>query len=324
MTNKELLIYQGKNGEIILKEDGKNETIWANQKQIAEIFSVDSDTIWYHLKNIFADWELEKHATTEESSVVQKEGSREVKRKILFYNLDAIISVGYRVNSKQATQFRIWATKTLKEHITQWFTINKNRVQNNYDTFLEAVENVRKLLPATWKNIKTDDILELVKLFADTWLNLDSYDKDMLPKEWFTKSELSVSARELYSDVASFKASLIQKSQATEIFAQEKNKGALEGIFWNIFQSFDGNDVYPTIEEKAAHFLYFVVKNHPFVDGNKRTGAFCFLWFLTKASFHFSSSITPEALTAITLLVAESKPKDKKRIVGLIMLLLKK
>lgn len=324
MTNKELLIYQGKDGEIILKEDGKNETIWANQKQIAEIFSVDSDTIWYHFKNIFADWELEKNATTEESSVVQKEWNREVKRKILFYNLDAIISVGYRVNSKQATEFRIWATSILKQHISEGFTINKARIQNNYDTFLEAVENVRKLLPAIGENIKSDDILELVKLFADTWLNLDSYDKDSLPKEWFTKSDLKVSAKELYSDVADFKSNLIEKSQATEIFAQEKTKGALEGIFWNIFQSFDGADVYPTIEEKAAHFLYFVVKNHPFVDGNKRTGAFCFLWFLSKAGFNFTSSITPEALTAITLLVAESNPKDKQRIVGLVMLLLKK
>lgn len=278
--NKELLIYQGKNGEILLKEDGNNQTIWANQKQIAEIFSVDSDTIWYHFKNIYKDWELIKESTTEESSVVQKEGNREVKRKITFYNLDAIISVGYRVNSKQATQFRIWATNILREHITQGFTINKSRIQGNYDKFLSAVEEVRKLLPENSESIKTNDILELVKHFANTWFNLESYDEDTLPMEWFTKSDLKLNADELYRDVESFKSELISLWQATELFAQEKKTRSLEGIFWNIYQTYGWEDVYPSIEEKAAHFLYFIVKNHPFTDGNKRTGHFHFsgLW----------------------------------------------
>jgi len=211
MENKDLLIYQGKNGEILLKEDGNNETIWANQKQISEIFDVDTDTIGYHFKNIYQDWELDKNSTTEESSVVQKEWNREVKRKIIFYNLDAIISVGYRINSKKATQFRIWATQTLKEHITKWYTINPKRIQWNYDNFLKAVEEVRKLIPAWSENIKTDDILELVKHFATTWFSLESYDEDTLPVEGFTKSDLQLNAQELYSDVESFKDDLIQK-----------------------------------------------------------------------------------------------------------------
>lgn len=324
MNNKELLIYQGKNGEILLKEDGNNETIWANQKQIAEIFEVDTDTIGYHFKNIYRDWELEKETTTEKSSVVQKEGNREVTRQVMFYNLDAIISVGYRVNSKQATQFRIWATKTLKEHITKWYTINPKRIEKNYDNFLHAVEEVRKLLPNLWENIETNDILELIKHFANTWFSLDSYDKDLLPEEWFTKQVLELRAEELYYDVESFKKELLRKKEATDIFAQEKNLKSLEGIFWNIFQTYDSKELYPSLEEKAAHFLYLVVKNHPFVDGNKRTGAFCFLWFLSKVGFRFQDTITPQALTAITLLVAESNPKDMKRVIGLIILLLKK
>lgn len=318
MTNKELLIYQGKNGEIFLKEDENNETIWARQSEIADIFWIDRTVATRHINNIFKDWEID------EKSNVQKMHITNSDKPVKFYNLDIILAVWYRTNSSQAIKFRKWATKTLKEHITKGYTINPKRIQGNYDNFLQAVEEVRKLIPAGNENIKTSDILELVKHFANTWFSLESYDEDKLPLEGFTKTDLKPNAEELYRDVANFKNELIEKGEATELFAQEKNKEALEGIFWNIFQSFDGNDVYPTVEEKAAHFLYFVVKNHPFVDGNKRTGAFCFLWFLSKVGFKFQDTITPAALTAITLLVAESNPQDKQRIVGLVMLLLKK
>lgn len=298
----------------------QDDTFWLSQEDIATLFWKGRTTITEHLGNIFKDEELQK------DEVILKVGNSDnsVGKGKTLYNLDAIIAVGYRVNSKEATQFRIWATGVLREHITKGFTINKSRVQTNYDMFLKAVEDVRSLLPEISETIKTDDILELITSFANTWLSLDSYDKDLLPTEGFTKSKLDVQASELYSDVASFKSELLGKRQATEIFAQEKNPKSLEGIFWNIFQSFDGKDVYPSIEEKAAHFLYFIVKNHPFVDGNKRTGAFSFLWFLRKVGFNFQNTITPEALTAITLLVAESNPKDKERIVGLVILLLKK
>jgi len=324
MNKKELLVYQGKNGEILLKEDGNNETIWANLDQIAEIFGRNKSTISRHIRNIFNTDELLPEQTVAKYATVQKEWKNKVTRNIEYYNLDMIISVWYRVNSKEATQFRIWATKTLKQHITQGFTINKSRVQGNYDKFLLAVEEVQKLLPEGNENIKTDDILELIKHFANTWFSLESYDENTLPLEGFTKSDVRIGADELYRDVASFKTKLISLSQASELFAQEKKSRSLEGIFWNIFQTYSWDDVYPSLEEKAAHFLYFVVKNHPFIDGNKRTGAFCFLWFLSKVGYRFEENITPEALTAITLLVAESNPKDKQRIVGLIMLLLKK
>lgn len=324
MNKGEIKIFQGKKGSAQVQVHLENETVWLSLDQIASIFGKNKSTISRHIRNIFNTDELLPEQTVAKYATVQKEWNKEVTRNIEYYNLDMIISVGYRVNSKEATQFRIWATSILKEHITEGFTINKNRIQHNYENFLEAVENVRKVLPNLGENIKTEDILELIQSFANTWLSLDSYDKDLLPTEGFTKTRLDIEASELYDDVASFKSELIGKSQATEIFAQEKNSKSLEGIFWNIFQSFDGKDVYPSIEEKAAHFLYFIVKNHPFVDGNKRTGAFSFLWFLRKVGFNFSSTITPEALTAITLLVAESNPKDKERIVGLVILLLKK
>jgi len=322
--NKELLIYQGKNGEILLKEDGNNETIWANLDQIAEIFWRNKSTISRHIRNIFDTDELVSEQAVAKYATVQTEGTKQVKRNIEYYNLDMIISVGYRVNSKEATQFRIWATKTLKEHITKGYTINPKRIQWNYDNFLKAVEEVRKLIPGSSENIKTDDILELIKHFASTWFSLESYDEDTLPAEGFTKSTLELNASELYKDVGNFKSELMSQGQATDLFAREKRAKSLEWIFWNIFQTYGWADVYPSLEEKAAHFLYFVVKNHPFIDGNKRTGAFCFLWFLSKVGYRFESTITPQALTAITLLVAESNPKDKLRIVGLIILLLKK
>lgn len=324
MNKGEIKIFQGKQGNAQVQVRLENETVWLSMDQIANIFWKNKSTISRHIRNIFNTDELLPERTVAKYATVQKEWDKEVTRNIEYYNLDMIISVGYRVNSKEATQFRIWATGVLREHITKGFTINKSRVQTNYDMFLKAVEDVRSLLPEISETIKTDDILELITSFANTWLSLDSYDKDLLPTEGFTKSRLDMQASELYSDVASFKSELLGKSQATEIFAQEKNPKSLEGIFWNIFQSFDGKDVYPSIEEKAAHFLYFIVKNHPFVDGNKRTGAFSFLWFLRKVGFNFQNTITPEALTAITLLVAESNPKDKERIVGLVILLLKK
>lgn len=324
MNKGEIKIFQNKAGDTQLKVRLENESVWLDAYQIASVFWKDRTTIQRHIKNIYKSWELDEVSTCAKNAQVQIEGNRKVKRDLTLYNLDVILSVGYRVNSREATQFRIWATNILRDHLTKGFTINKNRVQSNYDMFLKAVEDVRSLLPEIGENIKTDDILELIKSFANTWLSLDSYDKDLLPTEGFTKTRLDIESEELYSDVASFKNELMEKNQATEIFAQEKNPKSLEGIFWNIFQSFDGNDVYPSIEEKAAHFLYFIVKNHPFVDGNKRTGAFSFLWFLRKVGFNFQSTITPEALTAITLLVAESNPKDKERIVGLVILLLKK
>ena len=318
MTNKELLIYQGKNWEIILKEDSKNETIWANQKQIAEIFGIDRTVITKHINKIFKDSEVD------EKSNVQKMHIANSDKPVKFYNLDIILAVGYRTNSAKAIEFRKWATKTLKEHITKGFTINKNRIAQNYDKFIQAIEDVKKILPENSEIIKSKDVLELVKAFANTWFNLETYDEDKLPTSGFTKEDLQINTEDLYKDVEEFKQELIKKWQATELFAQEKNKDSLKWILWNIFQSFAWEDVYPTIEEKAAHLLYFIVKNHPFNDWNKRTWAFSFIWFLQRVGFEFKEKITPEALTVLALMTAESNPKDKEKIIGLIILLLKK
>ncbi|SMN15973.1 RhuM [uncultured Candidatus Thioglobus sp.] len=320
MSNK-LIIYQADNGAIELKGDIENETAWASQKEMAEIFGVTTQNITIHLKQIFKDNELEEKATCKESLQVQKEGNRSVKRKIKEYNLDVMIAVGYRINSVIGTKFRKWATKTLKQHIIQGFTINPSRIEQNYTNFMQAVDEV-KILTSNNTLLKTDDVLALIKSFAHTWFSLESFDEDKLPKGGLTKQDIQLESSALYEAVAQLKQGLIANNQATQLFAQEKKKDTLAGIFGNVFQSVFGEDAYPTIEEKAAHLLYFIVKNHPFNDGNKRTGAFAFIWFLQKAQLDFRAKITPEALTAITLLIAQSDPADKDKVIGLVVVLL--
>jgi prophage maintenance system killer protein len=293
------------------------ETLWLNQKMIADVFETSADNIGLHLKNIYREGELEEDSTAEESSVVQKEGGREVRRKIKQYNLDAIIAVGYRVNSKKATQFRRWATKILKDHMLIGYTLNRNRIQSNYNQFLKAVDDVKNLLPAGFA-IDKDSVLELVNLFADTWLSLDAYDKDQLEIQGKTKKKVTLTAEKLNKALRELKQNLIAKGEATEIFGAERSEDSIAGIIGNIMQSFGGHDLYPSIEEKAAHLLYFIVKNHPFIDGNKRSGAYAFVWFLRQAKILDVMRMSPPALTAITLLIAESSPKDKDKMIGLV------
>ena len=319
---KQLVIYQGKNGAIEFRGDFDKETIWGSLNQIADAFGVQKAAISKHLKNIYKEGELDKKATVSILETVQTEGKRKVARKIDYYNLDAIISVGYRVNSKQATQFRIWATKVLKQHILDGYTINKKRIGQSYEQFMRAVAGVKALLPKGNK-VSAEDVLELVRAFAATWISLDAYDKDALPKTGDSKKKARITAEELNEALAKFKKELVAQKQATDIFGQERSKEALSGIVGNVFQSAFGKDVYTSTEEKAAHLLYFIVKNHPFVDGNKRSGAFAFVWFLRKMGL-LRASFSPESLTALTLLIAESQPKDKDKMVGLVLLLLKK
>ena len=311
-----LLIFQWKNWEIILKNDLKNETIWASQKQIAEIFEVDQSVVSRHISNVFKDWEVDEKSNMHNMHIANSD------KPVKFYNLDIILSVWYRVSSWKAIEFRKWATKTLKNHITKWFTINKNRIQNNYQNFLKAVDDL-KIIVWNWK-ISNGQVLELVKVFAWTWVNLDNFDKWDLPNSWFTKKDFKENSEILYKDLENFKKDLIEKWQATDLFAQEKNKWNLEWIFWNVFWWFWDQDFYETVEEKAAHFLYFVIKNHPFNDWNKRTWAFCFIWILQKTWVEFKNKITPEVLTVLTLLIAQSKPEDKDRMIWLTLLILQK
>jgi prophage maintenance system killer protein len=303
--NKEIAIYKDSKGNIDFRIDSDKETLWATQANIAILFDVQRPAITKHLKNIFETKELNEKSVC---SILEHTAEDNKTYKVQYYNLDAVISVGYRVNSKQATKFRQWATKTLKSHVVDGYTINPNRISKNYDAFLTAVENVKKLLPAD-NTISNKDTLELVKLFANTWFSLDAYDKSEFTKKSLTKRQVKLSGEELHNAILELKEELLKKGEATDLFANERQSKSIEGIVGNVLQSFGGKSVYESVEEKAAHLLYFIVKNHPFSDGNKRSGAFSFVWFLKKAKILNTGRITPEALTALTLLVAESDPK---------------
>ena len=318
-----MVVYQAKNGAIELRGDFTRETIWATQAQIAEVFGIERSVITKHIRNIYKEKELEERGTSAKIALVQKEGNRTVTRPVEHYNLDLILSVGYRVNSKTATQFRQWATKTLRGYIVNGFAINRKRIAVNYAQFASVVEDIKKLLPAGFI-VDAGDAVELVSLFADTWLSLDAYDRDALPKGKLTKRKVELTGEKITESLAELKTRLMQKSEATDIFGQERKAGSVAGIVGNVVQSFGGKELYPSAEEKAAHLLYFMVKNHPFTDGNKRSGAFAFVWFLQQAKILDVTKLTPSALTALTILVASSDPKDKEKVVGLVLNLITK
>ena len=315
-TNK-IAIYQAKNGAIELRSDFNKKTIWATQADIVKLFEKDQSVISRHINGIFKDDEVDPKSNMQKMHIANSD------KPITYYSLDVILSVGYRTNSARAIEFRKWATKTLRQHITKGYTINPTIIKNHYNQFLEAINDIKKLIPGD-SNIDSASILELVTAFADTWMSLDAYDKDGLVAKGETKKQVIFTAEKLGKFLNEFKKELIRRGEATDIFGVEIRKDVLAGIVGNVMQSFGGKALYPSVEEKAAHLLYFIVKNHPFIDGNKRSGAFAFVWFLRKAGLLKRSKITPPALTALTLFIAESDPKNKEKMIKIILQLLKK
>ncbi len=320
-NSKKLVIYQTKTGALELRGDFTNDTLRATQAQMAKLFSVNSQAITKHIKNIYSEKELSEKATCSKMEQVQIEGERRISRSVNFYNLDIMIAVGYRINSVTGTQFRQWATNTLRQYIVEGYNINPDRVSKNYEVFMKAVQQVQAVLPAG-DVMDGKEVLELVKLFADTWFSLDAYDKELLTPSKVSKKKVQLTADELIGSLEVLKQELMKKGEATDNFAQPRGQQSLEGIVGNVMQSFGGQAVYPTVESKAAHLLYFIIKNHPFVDGNKRSGAYAFVWFLRKARVLDTKRLTPTALTALTLLIAESNPKDMEKVVSLVALLI--
>jgi hypothetical protein len=316
----EAVVYQTKTGAIELSQDANSNTIWATQADIAEIFNLQRPAITKHIRNILKDKELNEKSVCSKMEHTAEDGKT---YQVQVYNLDIILAIGYRTNSSRAIAFRQWATQTLKDHITKGYTINRHRIKTNHEEFLKAVETVKELLPVG-SVVDNESVIELIKLFADTWFSLDAYDKDQLPTEGVTKKKVKLTAEKLNLALAELKKVLIAKDEATDIFGVERAKESITGIIGNVMQSFGGEELYPTIEAKAANLLYFIVKNHPFVDGNKRSGAYAFIWFLRQAKILDIARISPPALTAITLLIAESNPKDKEKMVGLVCEFLKK
>ncbi len=316
----EIVVYQTKAGAIELNRDTNANTVWATQADIAEIFGSERSVITKHIRNLLKDNELNVKSVCAKMARTAEDGKT---YKVQFYNLDVILAVGYRTNSSRAIAFRQWATQTLKSHITKGYTINRHRIKTNYEQFLKAVDDVKNLLPAG-SVVDNESVIELIKMFADTWFSLDAYDKDQLPTEGVTKKKVKLTAEKLTQALAELRQVLIAKGEATDIFGIERTKESIAGIIGNVMQSFGDEELYPTVEAKAANLLYFIVKNHPFIDGNKRSGAYAFIWFLRQAKILDVTKITPPALTAMTLLIAESAPKDKEKMVGLVCGFLKK
>ena len=328
MENSAIRIYQSKNGQTEVHVKFDNETVWLSQKQMALLFDKDVDTISLHLKNIYKSAELEEIATTEDSSLVQMEGKRKVKRKIKLYNLDAIISVGYRVNSKRGVQFRIWANKVLKEYLIKGFSINEKRLTQKNEQLKELQESVKLLGNVlNYKALSNDESVGLLKIISDYAYALDILDqydyqsleiKDTSGKETFQMT---------YEEAIS-KIKLAKKAHGnSDLFGHEKDESFRSSIS-TIYQTFEGEDLYPSIEEKAGNLLYFITKNHSFSDGNKRIAAFLFLYFMEKNGILFDANgnkrIADNALVALTLMIAVSKPDEKEMMVKVIVNLINK
>jgi prophage maintenance system killer protein len=328
MIESEIKIYQTDDGQTKIDVKFDNETVWLTQKQMAQLFDKDSDTIGLHLKNIYQSGELEELSTTEESSVVQREGKRQIQRKIKRYNLDAIISVGYRVNSKRGIQFRIWASRIIKEYLLKGFVIDNKRLilQNNH--FKELQTSVKILGDSlNFKKLTDDESIGLLKIITQY-----AYALDILDQYDYQSLEIkNTSGKEIYQltyEEAMAQIKLAKKIHGnSDLFGREKDESFKSSIS-TIYQTFDGIDLYPSIEEKAANLLYFITKNHSFSDGNKRIAAFLFLYFLERNGILFDESgnkrIADNTLVALTLMIAVSKPAEKDTMTKVIVNLINK
>ena len=326
MTEQNIVIYQAPNGKTQIDVQLQNDTIWLTQRAIADLFECSSDNISLHLRNIYNDAELEKDSTTEDFSVVQTEGAREVRRTQTFYNLDAIIAVGYRVNSKKATQFRIWATGVLKQYLVDGYAVNEKRLKEK-QAQINKLQNAINLLSRSIKNYahnvsEAEQLAQIMADFAHGLNLLDDYDNKTLDTKGKTKQKAVVIGREEFLSVID----KMKPEFGSDVFANPKDN-SFDSSINQIYQTFDGKDCYPTIEEKAAMLLYFLVKNHSFTDGNKRIGAACFLYFLSKNGILYKDGlqiIDNATLFALTILIAESKPEEKDTMKQVIISILNK
>lgn len=316
MTTEKIIIYQTPDGKASVDVTFDQDTAWLTQAQMADLFETTKQNISLHINNIFKEGELDKNSTVKESLTVQKEGKRAVQRKIEQYSLDVIISTGYRVKSLRGTQFRIWANKVLKEYLLEGYSINEKKLKEQTKQ-LDSLKRTMRILGnvAESKFLTSEEADGLFKVLTDYAYALDvldKYDHGSLKIEATHKKSIFVAT---YDEAMKAIYGLKDKFGGNSLFANEKDEGFKSSIA-TIYQSFGGKDLYPSIEEKAAHLLYFVVKNHSFSDGNKRIAAFLFVWFLEKNGILYredgSKRLADNALVALTLMIAESKPDEKE------------
>lgn len=318
-----IVIYENADKIIDVRLDAGKETVWLSLQQLADVFDRDKSVVSRHLRNIFRDGELDYEATVAKNATVQREGDREVRRDIEFYNLDAIISVGYRVNSRQAVHFRQWATRILREHLTQGWTLNRDRFEANANELEAALALVRKTAQSPDLGIEAGrGLVDIVARYAQTFLLLQRYDEGLLTEPQAQPGGNLPSPEEARTALDSLRDELIERGEATELFARDRGDG-LASLLGNLDQTVFGEPAYPSVEAKAAHLLYFVVKNHPFSDGNKRSAAYLFVDFMHRNDRLFNAAgetvINDVGLAALTLLVAESDAANKDTMIRLIM-----
>jgi len=325
----EVIVYEAADGQVQVDVRLERETVWLSLGQMAELFGRDKSVISRHLGNVFRSGELRREATVAKNATVQREGDREVVREVEYFNLDAILSVGYRVNSRRGTQFRIWATRTLRDHLLRGYTLNERRLR---ERGLGEIEQAVGLLARTLTThaLVTDEgraVLEVVQQYTRAWRLLLEYDEERLAAA--PVRPVVPTARLALDDAraatASLRVDLTGRGEAGGLFGQERGEG-LAGILGAIEQTFGGEPLYNSAQARAAHLLYFVIKDHPFGDGNKRIGTLLFLDYLRRNGLLIradgTARLADNAMVALALLVAESEPRQKDLMIRLVLNLL--
>ncbi|MBT6120319.1 virulence protein RhuM/Fic/DOC family protein [bacterium] len=329
-TNKVTIFksQEGKNINVSISSD----TIWLSLTQISALFERDKSVISRHINAVYKEKELEKKATIAKNATVQKEGDRNINRTIEFYNLDVIISVGYRVKSKQGTQFRIWANQILKQYLIDGYALNENKLKKQSSKIKTLESTIKSIVSAAHEKPLTDSeskgVLKVIQDYTLALDLLDQYDHQNLKISDTNKvSEKFISYEEALGSIETLREKFRKDGESVDLFGKEKDQSFHSSIT-TIYQTFDGKELYPSVEEKAAHLLYFVIKNHSFVDGNKRIAAFLFVWFLERSNYLYTldgkKRIEDNGLVALCLLVAHSKPEEKDTFTKLIVNLINK
>jgi hypothetical protein len=322
-SNQQIVIYQTESGETQIDVQLEQETVWLSQAQMSALFDKDLRTINEHIQNVYREGELEKTSTIRKSRIVRQEGARQVVRNIDHYNLDVIISVGYRVKSQRGTQFRIWANSVLKQFLVQGYALNERKLQaeqEKLDDLKHAIAlSARLLRNQALTSQESQSILTVLEKYSHALTVLDDYDHQRLQViGTLTPEQPKIGYGEAMEQILLWR----EKEKLGGLFGNEKDN-SFNSALETIYQTFDGQELYPSIEEKASNLLYFIVKNHAFSDGNKRIAAAMFAWFLERNEHLYNElgekRIADNALVAFTLLIAESKPEEREMIVKVII-----
>ena len=325
-SNNQIVIYQSEDGQTQVDVRLENETVWLTQAQMVELFQTTKQNVSLHVGNVFREGELEQESTVKEYLTVQNEGERKVSRKVKYYNLDVIISVGYRVKSKRGTAFRIWANKVLKQYLMKGYAVNERMHKEQIGELRQLVGMLGRPIQnqPLLSNDETDALFKVVTDYTYALDTLDNYDYERLTINKTTKEE---PFHATYDNAMEAIKGLREKFGGSVLFGHEKDNSFKSSI-GQIYQTFDGEELYPSVEEKAAMLLYLVTKNHSFSDGNKRIAATLFLWFLNGNHILYhpdgSKRIADSTLVALTLMIAESRTEEKDVMVKVVVNLINK